>query len=395
MLPMTRALPYLLLSALPALTQPITLPMSLEGNAPIVELEIAKESGGVRKARFVVDTGGGSFLIGSKVLADIGVKPKAPAMLAEGMHIVPLSLLSVRGGGQELDLSGVRLFAQTDVERIDVRDDAEGMIPGSLLRHYHAIFDYPARTLTLARPGSAEPRGEKLKAGIGPSNGFPRIEIQVAGQTYGFLLDTGATFTMISRAALEQWSKANPGWPSAIGAFGFANMMGGKMESEALMLRIPELKIGGISVRDAAAVSRNEGTFERNMSNIMTAPIIGSVAGNVLRNFRVEIDYQGGFVYLQKIREAGPEPASVGLVLGPGKDGALTVSAVSSRASADVRSAVHPGDRLIAIDDTPMTGKVLTAAALALQGPRGATKRLTLERAGERVVVRASCENLL
>jgi len=45
--------------------------MSLEGNAPIVELELAKESGGVRKARFLVDAGGEAVIIGSKVMADI------------------------------------------------------------------------------------------------------------------------------------------------------------------------------------------------------------------------------------------------------------------------------------------------------------------------------------
>ncbi|SPF36731.1 putative PDZ/DHR/GLGF domain protein [Candidatus Sulfopaludibacter sp. SbA4] len=392
---MNGMLPCLLLSTFPAFAQPITLPMNLEGNAPIVELELTKGSGGVRKARFLVDTGGGAVIMGSKVVADIGAKTKGPAMSEDGARFAPLNPLTVRAGGQDLDLSGVPLFGQIDAERIGARDDAEGMIPGRLLRHYHAIFDYPGRTLTLAKPGSVEPRGVKLKAGIGPSNGFPRIEIQIAGQTYGFLLDTGATFTMISRVALEQWAKANPDWPTATGAVGFANMFGGKMESEALMMRISEMKIGSVSVANAAAVSRPDGTFEKYMSGMMTAPIIGSVAGNVLRNFRVEIDYQGGWVYLQRGSNSAPEPAAVGLVLTPGKDGALMVSAVSSKAAADVSSGVHPGDRLIAIDDAPMTGKVLTAAAEALQGMRDATKRLTLERGGERVAVTVTCENLL
>ena len=392
---MKRMLSYLFLSALPALSQPITLPMILEGNAPIVELELAKPSGGVRKARFLVDTGGGAVIIGSKVMADIGAKAKGRASTARGRRMSPLNPFSVRAGGHDLDLSGVPLVGQLDEERIGARDDAEGMLPGRLLRHYHVIFDYPGRSLTLAKPGPVEPRGEKLKSGIGPATGFPRIEMQIGGQTYGFLLDTGATSTMISRVALEQWAKANPSWPTTTGAAGFANMFGGKVESEALMLRIPELKIGSLFVRDAAAVSRPEGTFEKYMSGMMTAPIIGSVAGNVLRNFRVEIDYQGGFVYLEQGRNSEPELATVGLVLTPGRDGALMVSAVSSKAAADVRSGVHPGDRLVAIDDAAMTGKVLTAVAVALQGTRGATKRLTLERGGERVSLTVTCENLL
>jgi hypothetical protein len=40
---------------LSALAQSVTVPMDLQGNVPIVELEIARASGGMRKARFVVD----------------------------------------------------------------------------------------------------------------------------------------------------------------------------------------------------------------------------------------------------------------------------------------------------------------------------------------------------
>jgi len=88
---------------------------------------------------------------------------------------------------------------------------------------------------------------------------------------------------MISRTALDGWAKANPGWPSAIGAVGFANMFGGKNENEALMLRIAEIGLGPVSLKDVAAVSRPEGTFEKYMSPMMAAPIIGALAGNVLR----------------------------------------------------------------------------------------------------------------
>jgi hypothetical protein len=44
------------------LGQPITAPTILEGNVPIVELELPKHPRGVRKARFAVDTGGGALI---------------------------------------------------------------------------------------------------------------------------------------------------------------------------------------------------------------------------------------------------------------------------------------------------------------------------------------------
>ena len=44
--------------------------------------------------------------------------------------------------------------------------------------------------------------------------------------------------------------------------------------------------------------SRREGVFEKYMSSMMTAPIIGSLAGNVLSHFRVELDYPDQKLYL-------------------------------------------------------------------------------------------------
>ena len=41
-----------------------------------------------------------------------------------------------------------------------------------------------------------------------------------------------------------------------------------------------------------------EGTFEDYMTRMMTAPIVGAVAGNVLRLFRVELDYAHEMLYL-------------------------------------------------------------------------------------------------
>jgi C-terminal processing protease CtpA/Prc len=119
------------------------------------------------------------------------------------------------------------------------------------------------------------------------------------------------------------------------------------------------------------------------------------VAGNVLCDFRVEIDYQNGLVYLTKTkRVSDPAISGVGLVLAPGKSG-LIVSAIASTAAADVKKGVHPGDELIAVDGVSMAGKPLAAAALALQGVKGTAKGLTLLRNGESVSVTVTCASLL
>jgi hypothetical protein len=44
--------------------------------------------------------------------------------------------------------------------------------------------------------------------------------------------------------------------------------------------------------------TQRQGTFETYMSRMMTAPIVGSLAGNVLKRFRVDLDYPNAKLYL-------------------------------------------------------------------------------------------------
>ncbi len=393
-IPMRRLLATLLLASGTIVAQPVTVPLILEGNVPIVELEFSSANG-IRKARFLVDTGGGALMLGSKLMADIGAKATGPVSKGN-LRVVPLESVRVKLGGMALDLTGVQTVGTPGRRGPSARNDAEGLIPGRLLRNYEVIFDYPARRFTLAKRGATEPRGVKVKTPISSSSGFPRIELQIGGMANGFLLDTGASFTMISRTVLDGWAKANTDWPAATGAVGFANMFGGKIEREAFMLRIAEIGIGSISLKDVAAVSRPEGTFEKYMSRRMTAPIIGALAGNVLRDFRVEIDYKNGFTYLQRSASTGDaDLLSVGLVLESGADGNPLVSGISSAAASDVKAQVQTGDKLLAVDDTPMRGRSLAAAAGALQGKAGARKQLSLERDGKTLTVSVTIQRLL
>ena len=55
---------------------------------------------------------------------------------------------------------------------------------------------------------------------------------------------------------------------------------------------------GANQLSEFGIVSQREGTFERRMSRMMSAPIVGSLAGNVLKLFRVELDYPNAKLYL-------------------------------------------------------------------------------------------------
>jgi hypothetical protein len=91
---MLKLLAALLFASGIVMAQPVTVPLIVEGNAAIVELEFSSASG-IRKARFLVDTGGNDALIlGSRLMADIGAQATGPVSKG-GLPTVPLKSVSV------------------------------------------------------------------------------------------------------------------------------------------------------------------------------------------------------------------------------------------------------------------------------------------------------------
>lgn len=136
----------------------------------------------------------------------------------------------------------------------------------------------------------------------------------------------------------------------------------------------------------SGVVSRRPETFPR-FSQWLTAPIAGALAGNVLKLFRVEIDYAVGVTYLEQAAEPALNDLDMaGLTLRPGPDGELIIDAVSDRNNDEVRGAVHVGDRLVQVDGQEMRGRSLDAAVDSLCGQPGEVRALLLARDGEQLM---------
>ena len=299
-------------------------------------------------------------------------------------------------GGMPLDLRGVSVSIQLSPERFNPRDAVDGLIPGELLERYHAIFDYPGHKFTLAAPGSVRPRGTAVPSPLRRENGFPRVEIAIDDRKHGFLLDTGASYTMVSWAAAKEWSGfGKKPWPRRIGAVGSANM-GLPGDSQAPMLRLPEIRLGDFIIREVGTVARPEVTFEKWMSNMMVAPVVGALGGNVLRQFRVEIDYAAGVTYLERSGNADPYDLDlVGLTFAHTPDNSLIVEAVSPGADPALQDQVKPGDRLRSVDGTPVVSFSLMQIIERLRGKPGDLKKLELEREGKPYQVQARVTRLM
>lgn len=121
----------------------------------------------------------------------------------------------------------------------------------------------------------------------------------------------------------------------------------------------------------------------------MTSPIVGSLGGNALRVFRVEIDYVKGVTYLEKHASVNRYDSDVaGIVVHAEPDGDYTISGVAKKGGRAVVNDIKAGDRLLRVDNFDVTGASLADVLRALRGQPGQTKILVLDRMGKQVTVR-------
>jgi hypothetical protein len=373
-----------------------TIPMQFENNRVYLDLDVALPNGRSRKARFWVDTGGGALILAEPLAREAGLTFGGTKIRPEGIEMQASTKPRLRVGGLPLDLSSCRSFVVLHSRHIFPDSSAEGFLPPCALRHYQVVFDYPARRFTLARPGTLTLRGRRVPAAFDADTGFFRIELKVAGKSYGFLLDTGASFTMASQTLIESWEAAHPRWPRLTGAVGPANMIGTPMEANALLVRLPSAEWGPFSLRDVGVVSRPPGTFEEKMSRLTPAPVMGSLAGNVLRAFRLSVDYPAGNVYLEKEAEVNASDLdTVGIILRSDAQDAWHVTGIAKLDGRPAVTGVEVGDRLLRIGDFAVDGATLPQVLAHLDGKPGAERVLTIERGGKKIEVRAKIRRLL
>jgi carboxyl-terminal processing protease len=132
------------------------------------------------------------------------------------------------------------------------------------------------------------------------------------------------------------------------------------------------------------------------MTSAVGGPILGALAGNVLREFRVEIDYANEKTYFER---TGGSPAGdldlVGLTMTAGPKGSVKVTGVSPAADESARNGIRAGDLLRTVDGAPVTGLSLMQIVERLRGKPGDRKRLGLERDGKPFEVQTAVTRLL
>lgn len=361
-----------------------TAPVVLDGNRTYAEVSFVRPDGTVHKALAFVDMGSATSTVTASLFRELGLG-KRP--------------LTFRVGSMEVHVAAAEVISDPSAARTLGADlKVEAMLPAGVLQNYQVVIDYGARTLTLAQPGTLKPEGIAVPFHIAKQSGLIAVDASIDGKRYAVTIDNGSAYSWLRQSAAKAWLAAHPDWERGVGAVGTSNMMmsGDGAEASGILLRIPEIIVGSLSLIDVGVLGAGPGkgpggnvTLFDWYSTKNAVPVIGWIGGNVLKGFCLTVDYPNRTLYWLKQTDADAhELDQVGLTL-KARGGDYVVAAIATKNGRPTVDGVQPGDRLLQVGEWPLKHATWGAIYSALHGRPGEVRTLTLERQGHRVIVQA------
>lgn len=329
---------------------------------------IATISVGGHAARAVVDTAGTALCLRQSLADDLGLEIYE-WLDDDGSAVSVREPPELRVGDLVLDTEGLVAYGFDDVRPLGLEAlQADLLLPASVLRRQHVVLDDPAGEMVVGAPGSIERRGVAIPTSADPDTGVILTSVEVDGEAFELVLDTALSCSLAIDGLLQAWQGDHPDWPASVAAVGPGNLTGALAEARVPMLRVPLVTWGPFQVPEVAFAWRGVGDVAGE----------GALGGNVLRIFRLDIDYTDGTV---RVEQGAPFPDNdaelVGVVLAAGDDGWMVSATVSGLED------VRPGDVLLAVDGDPTRGRSLPDVLDLLRGTPGDRHELALRRPGE------------
>jgi hypothetical protein len=375
------------LLCLPSLAQSAvssgTTPFIFDGNRMYAELSFIRPDGSTHKALAFVDMGSAAFVVTDVLFKELQLDHR-PLMLKLGDLPVSISPAEIDSEHSEPYSMGSDL-------------KVEAVLTAAIMQKYEVAIDYQKRTLTFANPGTLKPEGIAVPFKINPHTGLIAVNASIDGKAYPITIDNGSAYTWFRQSAAKDWLPSHPDWERGVGAVGASNMImsGQNTEIEGILLRIPEIDIGSVRLRQVGAMGAGpSGSFPGNQdlfdwySTKNALPVAGWLGGNVLKEFRLTIDYPNRMMYwLQQAKPASGQLDQVGLTL-TAKGGEFFVAAIAKKNGEATVHGVQPGDKLIRIDGVETKHATWGTIYRAMHGKPGEVRTLSLERGTQQITVR-------
>lgn len=378
----------------PTKTQAGAVPFTLDAGRILVEVGFRRADGGLRKALAWFNMGMASPTLAKALYRElqVGAQP-LKIEFANAAFEVPASDVVDGDGG----------LAAPTFEHLFAPHSVEAMLPASVLRDYAVTIDYGRSTLALARGGAAKPDGVAVPLAVNHKTGLVTVDASIAGEVYPFVIDAGSGYTWMRGDVLKRWLAEHPDWRRAEGAIGLANnnMLDYAFEKQGTVARLPEIAIATVVLKDVGVLGTGpvfgyfvDGVvgdfFWDNWQKSASGPVLGWLGGNVLKNFKLTIDYPNRVSYWRA--RAAPDPHDldqVGVTL-VRRDGRYFIGGVVRPANRDETiDGVAVDDELVGVGALDARGAAKASVLAALGGKAGETRLLRLERNGRALEVAA------
>jgi hypothetical protein len=376
-----------------------TVPFIFDDNRIYAELSFVRPDGTLRTALAFVDPGTPALEIHERLRDDLRI--------AEVHRIV------LRVGALEIqrDSSAVTATRGSFSTGRDGKATVpvEAVLPGSVMKDYAVTFDYARRRLTLEQSGASPPAGVTVPVRVNARTGLPSVTADIGGRPYALALDVGSAYSWVRDDVARGWMRDHPEWATGTGAVGEANMQTrtGGAEANATILRIPEIRLGALRLTRIGALgiasdappfppAPGEGVVRGDFfdwySKKASEPVIGWLGGNVLKGFRLTIDFPRRVAYWTPQRDLDPHDLDqVGITLET-HDGVagFFVAGIARHDGTPTVEGVQVGDQLLQVDNLQVGGATRGAVFSALHGRAGTVRRLVVQRQGRQITVRTT-----
>jgi len=279
--------------------------------------------------------------------------------------------------------------------QIGGNEEVEALLPAGVLQNYEVIIDYRQHTLTVAGPRSVKPQGFPVPIRINEKTGLIAVDATINGKIYPLTIDCGSGYTWLRKATVQEWLATHPDWRRGVGAVGVSNMRMADdgIEATGTIVRIPGIRLGTLELKNVGVLaigpSRENWDLIEWYSEKNAMPVIGWLGGNVLRGFRITIDYPNRMSYwLAQSALDSHDLDQVGLTL-ESRSGEYFVAAIATKDGKATVEGVQAGDKLLKIDSLPTKGVTRSEILFALHGDPGDVRTLLLERNSRQFTVKA------
>ncbi|MFE1602538.1 peptide-binding protein [Methylobacterium sp. ID0610] len=373
-------------------------PFILDAQRILLTVQVETPDGRSRAVLAWFNMGMPAPVLAKPLYRDLGIGDGRPLTIRLGTAVLTAAPATVVDGDGKID-------GESEFQHYFAPHPVELVLPAALFRERIVTIDYGRRTLAVAEAGTIRPEGEAVPFALNPETGFAVIKAGIGGGLHSFVLDAGSGYTWVRGEVLERWLAAHPDWHRATGAVGQSNnaMVDFDFEKKGVVARIPALTLGAVTLErigilgTAPLLGRIGDTllgnlFWDNWQKAATEPVVGWIGGNVLKQFRVTLDYPARTVFLKRVAPADAhdlDQIPVTLVRRGSRTYVGGLVAPAQRSAEVGEPDLKVGDEILSVDGMPVPGATKQAVLSALHGMPGAVRRVVVDRNGTQVEARA------